>query len=140
MQFESALVNLAVNARDAMDSKGEIAFETSMVSPVDGSLSDLSVGDYALIEVRDTGPGFAPEIAARAFEPFFTTREPGKGTGLGLSQVYGFAQSSGGLARIASTPHSGAVIEVYLRRSTQSVGGQKEATDHHLPPATIART
>ncbi len=121
-QFESALVNLAVNARDAMEGKGEIAFETRKFSAVDGSLSELSVGDYALIEVRDTGPGFAPEIAARAFEPFFTTKEPGKGTGLGLSQVYGFAQGSGGLARIAPTPRGGAVIEVYLRRSTQSAG------------------
>ena len=129
MQFESALVNLAVNARDAMDGKGEIAFETRKVSAVDGSLSDLAAGDYALIEVRDTGPGFPPEIAARAFEPFFTTKEPGKGTGLGLSQVYGFAQGSGGLARIASTPRGGAVIEVFLRRSARSVGGKMEAAN-----------
>jgi signal transduction histidine kinase len=107
-QLETALLNLAINARDAMPQAGLLTLETA---------SSRLDEEYVTISVSDTGTGMAPEVAARACEPFFTTKEPGRGTGLGLSQVAGFAQQAGGQVRIASQPGEGTTVRLYLPRS-----------------------
>lgn len=106
-QLETALLNLAINARDAMPQAGRLTLETA---------SAVLDEQYVIISVSDTGTGMAPEVAARACEPFFTTKEPGHGTGLGLSQVAGFAQQSGGQVRIASEPGKGTTVRLLLPR------------------------
>jgi len=111
-QMEMALLNLAINARDAMDGGGELRFHAGLATPPAGL---LPAGDYVRIAVTDSGEGMPPEVAARVFEPFFTTKGVGKGTGLGLSQVYGMAQQSGGAARILSEPGLGTTVEIWLR-------------------------
>ena len=111
-QMEMALLNLAINARDAMDGGGELRFTAGRAAPPDGLLPE---GDYVRIAVADNGSGMPPEIAARVFEPFYTTKGVGKGTGLGLSQVYGMAQQSGGAARILSEQGVGTTVEIWLR-------------------------
>ena len=111
-QMEMALLNLAINARDAMQDGGSLAFDAGPATPPDGF---LPAGDYIRIAVTDSGAGMSPEILAKVFEPFFTTKGVGKGTGLGLSQVYGMAQQSGGGARIASEPGQGTTVEIWLR-------------------------
>jgi len=110
-QMEMALLNLAINARDAMPEGGALAFVASCDVPPPGFLEP---GDYVRIAVTDTGQGMAPELVAKVFEPFFTTKGV-KGTGLGLSQVYGMAQQSGGAARIVSAPGEGTTVEIWLR-------------------------
>ncbi len=115
-QFETALLNLLVNARDAVGGTGEITIQTRNVSLVEGDVPDLSGGDFVMTSVRDNGPGIPPQVAAQAFDPFFTTKDVGKGSGLGLSQVYGFARGADGHARIAPKSGGGATIEVYLPR------------------------
>jgi signal transduction histidine kinase len=112
-EFETAIINLVLNARDAMDGEGEIVLETRNIR---GSERHSFTGDaarFVAIVVCDTGPGVLPEVAARAFEPFFTTKKFGKGTGLGLSQVLSFARAAGGDARIANRD-TGAAIEILL--------------------------
>jgi signal transduction histidine kinase len=104
-QFESALLNLAVNARDAMEGGGVLSVATKTVGGDDPKV---------LVVVRDTGQGMDAEVASRIFEPFFTTKEIGKGSGLGLSQVYGFVRQSGGEVSVSSAPGKGAVFEIYL--------------------------
>ena len=111
-QMEMALLNLAINARDAMPGGGELRFRAGPATPPEGL---LPAGDYVRIAVTDSGEGMPPEIMARVFEPFFTTKGVGKGTGLGLSQVYGMAQQSGGAARILSKPGAGTTVEIWLR-------------------------
>jgi len=114
-QFQAAMLNLVANARDACnssDAKISICTKSIVVSS-DSSLG-LTPGRYILVQTQDTGIGMVPEVAERAFEPFYTTKEVGKGSGLGLSQVYGFARQSGGLARILSRPKRGTTIELYL--------------------------
>jgi PAS domain S-box-containing protein len=114
-QFEAALLNLVVNARDALgDKSGRITVQT-MSCPIEaGDVSELAAGEYVCVTVSDNGSGMPPELIGRAFEPFFTTKPVGKGTGLGLSQVYGFARQSGGAAHISSTPGRGTEIRIYL--------------------------
>ena len=114
-QMEMALLNLAINARDAMEGQGTLIFKASVSSTAPKA---LPVGDYVKIEVSDNGPGMSEEIAAKVFEPFFTTKGVGKGTGLGLSQVYGMAQQSGGAAFAQSVEGEGATIEIWLRRAS----------------------
>lgn len=111
-QMEMALLNLAINARDAMPGGGQLRFHAGAATPPQGL---LPAGDYLRIAVADSGEGMPPEIMARVFEPFFTTKGVGKGTGLGLSQVYGMAQQSGGAARILSEQGVGTTVEIWLR-------------------------
>jgi PAS domain S-box-containing protein len=118
-QLESALLNLANNARDAMPEGGVIAIETenATISPLQaGRYGDLKPGEYVLVTVRDDGAGMPPDVLARAFDPFFTTKPMGQGTGLGLSMVYGFARQSGGQVRIDSTPGRGTEVRMLLPR------------------------
>lgn len=119
-QLEHALLNLAVNARDAMPEGGTL---TICTSNVDDSIRDAHAppGEHVLIAIGDTGTGMSEEVAARAFEPFFTTKPVGKGTGLGLSQVFGFVTQSGGRMAIESAPGEGATIKIYLPRLTGKV-------------------
>jgi CheY-like chemotaxis protein len=119
-QFETALLNLVVNARDAIGQTGEITIATRNVCLVEGDVPDLSGGDFVMISVRDNGPGIPPAVAAQAFDPFFTTKDVGKGSGLGLSQVYGFARGADGHARIAPKSGAGATIEIYLPRCLET--------------------
>ncbi|GJH35948.1 PAS domain-containing hybrid sensor histidine kinase/response regulator [Paraburkholderia hospita] len=113
-RFEAALLNLVVNARDAMPEGGKIVIGVENVELGDGMVGALAAGPYVRVSVADTGSGMPPEVIARAFEPFFTTREVGKGSGLGLSQVYGFIAQSGGDVRIDSEPGRGTVVSMYL--------------------------
>jgi signal transduction histidine kinase/CheY-like chemotaxis protein len=129
-QMEMALLNLAINARDAMDGSGQLLFEAGNAQVPDGLLPD---GDYVRIAITDNGPGMAPELVAKVFEPFFTTKAVGKGTGLGLSQVYGMAHQSGGAARILSRPGSGTTVEIWLRAWDGNSSPEPAAL-----PATVA--
>jgi PAS domain S-box-containing protein len=114
-QFESALLNLAINARDAMLNGGALSIRTeNMVLDKDQAIGRLSAGSYVKVSITDTGCGMPEEVARRAFEPFFTTKEVGKGSGLGLSQVYSFATQSGGEVIIQSQLETGITIELYL--------------------------
>ena len=116
-QLEVAVLNLAINARDAMPDGGVLTFRTRPVKVEhDPELDD---GGYTELSITDTGPGMSEEVAARAFEPFFTTKDVGKGTGLGLSMVYGMARQSGGIARIDSKPGVGTTVKMYFRLAEQ---------------------
>ena len=117
-QLENAVLNLAVNARDAMAGNGELMIEVANAVLAAGEVDDLPAGDYVCVSVADTGAGIAPEHLDRVFEPFFTTKPMGKGTGLGLTQIFGFARQSGGHATIASTVGEGTRVAVYLPRFT----------------------
>ena len=118
-QFETALVNLVLNARDAIDGEGRIIIATRNAVLTAGEMPDLPAGDYALISVSDAGCGMTPEAIVRAFEPFFTTKDVGKGSGLGLSQVYGFVRGAGGQVRIDSMVGQGTTVEMYLPKSAE---------------------
>lgn len=129
-QVENAIINLAVNARDAMDEKGKLTIETAncyLDEAYAATHPEVKAGQYVMIAVTDSGSGMPADIVAKAFEPFFTTKPAAKGTGLGLSQVFGFVKQSGGHVKIYSEPGEGTTIKIYLPRFT----GPEEAA----PPA-----
>jgi signal transduction histidine kinase len=136
-QIELVVLNLAINARDAMPDGGTITIETRNVRvPDDDAMSELDPGEYVMVAVADTGTGMSEEVAAKCFEPFFSTKEPGKGSGLGLSQVYGLAQQSGGGVSLQTRPGHGTRIAVYLPRTDKPViaavpGHQPVAGDYY---------
>ena len=113
-QFESALLNLAINARDAMPDGGELQLQTMHVHVADGEVPTIPAGEYAVVSVSDSGMGMPPEVVERIFEPFFTTKPIGKGTGLGLSMVYGFMQQSGGHITVDSVPGQGTTVSLFM--------------------------
>ncbi|MCC2957493.1 PAS domain S-box protein [Massilia sp. IC2-477] len=154
-QVENALLNLAINARDAMEGSGRMTIEATNAVLDDlycRAHGDVIPGQYVMLAVSDTGCGMPPEVANRAFEPFFSTKEEGKGTGLGLSMVYGFVKQSGGHVKIYSEIGQGTTVKLYLPRSTaaeeplgpveqqQAVGGSETilvAEDDEAVRATV---
>lgn len=127
-QLENALLNLCINARDAMPEGGRITIETANQS-LDGHVArayDMPEGQYLTLSVSDTGIGMTPEVIARVFEPFYTTKPIGQGTGLGLSMIYGFAQQSGGQVRLHSQVGQGTTVRLYLPRYTGVITGGAE--------------
>ncbi|MDQ1814246.1 PAS domain S-box protein [Massilia sp. CCM 9210] len=125
-QFESALLNLVINARDAVGEDGSITLETRQALLEENEIDRLPAGTYAVISVSDNGAGMAPEVAARALEPFFTTKAVGKGTGLGLSQVYGLMQQSGGHLVLKSAVGQGTCISLYFPTQVAQHGSEPE--------------
>jgi nitrogen-specific signal transduction histidine kinase/CheY-like chemotaxis protein len=120
-QIETALLNVALNARDAMPEGGVLVIETANIRARDKQLPPEVVGhDCVLVSLRDTGTGMSPEVIERAFEPFFTTKEIGKGTGLGLSMVFGVVRQSGGAVRIRSRLREGTTVQIYLPRTIEA--------------------
>jgi PAS domain S-box-containing protein len=122
-QVQTAVLNLAINARDAMPKGGALRIATGNAlirGPVDGT--DVPPGDYATLSVEDTGTGMSDEVKGRLFEPFFTTKELGKGTGLGLAQVYGFVRQSGGDVRVDSVLGRGTKITILLPKAVETAG------------------
>jgi PAS domain S-box-containing protein len=127
-QLESALLNLAVNARDAMPNGGTLTIESArtVVQQHEANVPfDLKAGDYVLICLSDTGVGMSQDVLERAFEPFFTTKPLGQGTGLGLSQVFGFVKQSGGNVKVYSRPGHGTTVKVYLPRVSDATVAQE---------------
>ena len=120
-QFEAAVMNLVVNARDAVTNGGAIRVETHACELADGEVAEAPAGAYVRLDVHDTGIGMDADTLERVFDPFFTTKEVGKGTGLGLSQVYGFARQSGGGVAIDSAPGKGASVRLYLPRTAAAL-------------------
>ncbi|WP_375182401.1 response regulator, partial [Sphingomonas adhaesiva] len=134
-QIELILLNLAINARDAMAGCGRLTLSTANVSLDAPQRPEEPVaGDYIRVAVSDTGTGMTDEVLARAFEPFFTTKEVGKGSGLGLAQVFGFAKQSGGGVRIDTAPGEGTTVSVYLPRARDAAA----AAAVPAAPATTA--
>jgi PAS domain S-box-containing protein len=138
-QLESALVNLAINARDAMPKGGILTFETQQLHlrAVEAAAEGLAPGDYTVIVVRDTGSGMPREVVAKIFEPFFTTKGPGQGTGLGLSMVYGFVKQSGGHVKVDSEVGSGTTFSLYLPRDTGAEAGIVTVSEDHAADQAI---
>ena len=136
-QLDIAVLNLAINARDAMEIGGTLKVSTANVRPgPPGAAEEPAAGDYVAICVSDTGAGMSPEVRTKVFEPFFTTKEIGKGSGLGLSQVLGFAKQSGGGVRIESQPGRGTAVHIFLPRANAAPQAQPEAADEG---ATVSR-
>lgn len=118
-QLESAIINLAVNARDAMEGEGELSIEATQMILGDGEIGSVRAGEFIRISVTDTGHGMDETVLERAFEPFFTTKPVGRGTGLGLSQVFGFARQSLGEVAIQSAVGHGTTVSIYLARHVE---------------------
>jgi two-component system, NtrC family, sensor kinase len=139
-EFELAILNLAVNAKDAMPNGGTLSTRAKPVTLKGEATAEGLTGEFVAIRIADTGRGIPAEILTRVFEPFFTTKEIGKGTGLGLSQVYGFAKQSGGTATITSTEGRGTAITLYLPRSRevpQTPSPQSQAQAPAEPAGTV---
>ena len=128
-QLETALLNAALNARDAMDGRGELILGTSDCQ--------IEHEPAICITIRDNGPGIAADVLKRVFEPFFTTKEVGKGTGLGLSQIHGFAAQAGGRAEIESTEGEGTTLRIYLPRTYKPLRETEQPVESGAPPAGL---
>jgi signal transduction histidine kinase/ActR/RegA family two-component response regulator len=142
-QLENAIVNLAVNARDAMEGQGVMRVTTENVKLAANEVGDVRPGEYVKISVTDTGCGMTKEVLDRAFEPFFTTKPVGKGTGLGLSQIFGFAHQSGGEVGIESEVGKGTTVSLFLPRTQAEApvrihpAVQRAESEAHVPGARI---
>jgi PAS domain S-box-containing protein len=142
-QLENAILNLAINARDAMPNGGKIVIETRNVKIAPDEVlegTDARAGRYICLSVSDTGEGMAPETLEKAFDPFFTTKETGKGTGLGLSMVYGFLKQSGGWASIYSEVGVGTTVRLYLPKADGDNDANENTSDDDLTIATGTET
>ncbi|MBD8601786.1 response regulator [Pseudomonas sp. CFBP 8771] len=142
-QLESALLNLVINARDAMPGRGEVIVETAnrhLDESFTSAHQNLAPGDYILLSVSDTGSGMDQAVINRAFDPFFTTKPIGQGTGLGLSMIYGFSKQSRGHVAIQSTPGQGTTVQLYLPRCYASQLPQATAPVIESPMATNGET
>jgi PAS domain S-box-containing protein len=143
-QLENSILNLAINARDAMPDGGKLRIETSNVALEPANLAgnrDVDPGDYICLSVIDTGTGMTPEVLARAFDPFFTTKPIGQGTGLGLSMIYGFARQSDGFAKISSKVGGGSRIDLYLpRRAEVGAAASSEEPAYEAHQAELGQT
>ncbi len=140
-QVENAILNLAINARDAMDGRGKLTIEASNAGLDEryaAAHADLKPGQYVMLAVSDTGAGMSPEILEKAFNPFFTTKEPGSGTGLGLSMVYGLVKQSGGHINIYSEVDVGTTVRIYLPRTRIAEDLDVEAPLGHAPYTTAS--
>jgi PAS domain S-box-containing protein len=131
-EVENAILNLAINARDAMPSGGALVVETRNVSG-NALPFDAAGREFVMLSVSDNGEGMPPEVLERAFEPFFSTKEPGRGTGLGLSTVYGFAEQSGGHALITSEIGKGTAVTLYLPRAADEAAAKTSAPSQAAP-------
>jgi two-component system NtrC family sensor kinase len=141
VQLELALLNLAVNARDAMRNGGDLMVRSNnmTLSGGDGSLPELAPGDYVCVRVADTGMGMSAEVRARAHEPFYTTKGPGGGTGLGLSMVDGFVRELGGALTIDSAPMAGTTVSIFLRKADTAPVAETPAPDAEALPGRPGR-
>jgi len=138
-QFETALINLAVNGRDAMDGEGQFTIGVRKVRTIPALRAQSArSGDFVAISLADTGTGIAPDHIEAIFEPFFTTKEVGKGTGLGLSQAFGFAKQSDGDIEVTSTLGQGATFTIYLPQAAKPAA-EAEAVSMGSEPSTIGR-
>ncbi|TFW20847.1 response regulator [Massilia arenosa] len=138
-QLHNVILNLSINARDAMPLGGTLTISAQNVPAGSRVLAEVAEGDHVLIEVRDTGVGMPPDVLERAFEPFFTTKPTGQGTGLGLSMAYGFVKQSGGEIQLKSTPGQGTSVRIFLARSAETPNKPEEPTAASLQggPETI---
>ena len=142
-QLENAILNLAVNARDAMDGEGVLTITTENVAMTANAVGDIRPGEYLKLSIADNGCGMTPEVMERAFEPFFTTKPIGKGTGLGLSQIFGFAHQSEGEVGIESTLGKGTIVSLYLPRTESQAPARTQSQMElgeaalHVPGARI---
>ncbi len=142
-QFESAILNLAINAKDAMPGGGRLAIvaRNAAVDAAEALRLDIRSGDYVVVSVADTGTGMPPEIRDHAFEPFFTTKDVGKGTGLGLAQIYGFVRQSGGAVALESTPGKGTTVFLHLPRAQADPAAEPPSPNEPvLPRAGAGKT